>query len=223
MRSTSLPLLLLPWLFASSVAPAQTKPKAKDVVEVTAREWEHESSDLVVDPKFNFGSLKNGMRYVWVNNRNPPKQIFLRLHVDIGSLVEDETELGMAHFVEHMAFNGTTRFKAGTLVETFNKQGIKFGYDVNAHTSVEETVYELDLPDTEPERMKLAFQWMRDVACGLKMDDKEVQSEKGVIDSEERDRDVPGFRLYVEQLTKLGDGLREAKRLPIGIKAVRQS
>ena len=94
MRSTSLPLLLLPCLFASSVAPAQTKPKPKDVVEVTPREWEHESSDLVVDPKFNFGSLKNGMRFVWVNNRNPPKQIFMRLHVDIGSLVQLQRKPG---------------------------------------------------------------------------------------------------------------------------------
>ena len=209
-----------------SFAPAQTKPKpkpkpAEEQVEIEPKEWEHDDSDLAPDPKFNFGALKNGMRYVWVNSRNPPKQLFLRLHVDIGSLVEDETELGMAHFVEHMAFNGTTKFKAGTLVETFNKQGIKFGSDVNAHTSMEETVYELDLPDDEPARLKIAFQWMRDVACGLKMDDKEVQAEKGVIDSEQRDRDSPGFRLFVDQMRKIGDGLRLTERLPIGLKEVR--
>ncbi len=216
-------LCVLPLLAGSLFPAAQTKPKpaAAAAIEVEPREWEHEDSDLPVDPKFNFGALKNGMRYVWVKSHNPPKQIFLRLHVDIGSLVEDDTEQGMAHFVEHMAFNGTTKFKAGTLVETFNKQGIKFGSDVNAHTGMDETVYELDLPDTEPARLKIAFQWMRDVASGLKMDDKEVQAEKGVIDSEQRDRDSPGFRLFVERMTKLGDGLRLTQRLPIGIKDVR--
>ncbi|MSR47210.1 MAG: insulinase family protein [Planctomycetes bacterium] len=206
---------------AAAPIPAQSKSKAAEVVEVEPRDWEHDRSDLPPDPNFNFGALKNGMRYAWINNRNPPKQIFLRLHVDIGSLVESDAEQGMAHFVEHMAFNGTTRFKADSLVATFNKMGIKFGSDVNAHTSFEETVYELDLPDSEPERLKLGMQWMRDVASGLKMEEKEVQKEKGVIDSEQISRDVPGFRAFVDQIGKIADGTLYAKRLPIGVKDVR--
>jgi zinc protease len=202
-------------------APQGKSKPAAEVIEVEPREWEHERSDLAPDDRFNFGALKNGMRYVWFSHRTPPKQLFLRLHVNIGSLVESDTELGMAHFVEHMAFNGTAKFKAGSLVAIFQKEGIKFGYDVNAHTSFEETVYELDLPDAEPKRFDLGMQWMRDIACGLKMDEKEVQAEKGVIDSEQISRDVPGFRAFVDQLAKLSDGMIYGKRLPIGTKEVR--
>ena len=218
MRSTLLIFTLLPLM--SQPAATQAKPKA-EVVAVEPRDWEHDKSDLSPDPKFNFGSLKNGMRYAWAEAKNPPKQILLRLHVDIGSLVESDTELGMAHFVEHMAFNGTAKFKAGALVETFQKQGIKFGQDINAHTGFDETVYELDLPDGDPARLKVAMQWMRDIACGLKMDEKEVTAEKGVIDSEQRTRDNEGFRHFVDEMNKLGDGLLHVKRLPIGVQAVR--
>lgn len=229
MSSRPVRLTLCAAVFAAGVvgsAPAAATPQAKpkapvETVEIEPREWEHERSDLAPDEKFNFGALKNGMRYVWLSHRTPPKQIFLRLHVNIGSLVETDTELGMAHFVEHMAFNGTTKFKAGSLVAIFQKEGIKFGYDVNAHTSFEETVYELDLPDAESKRLDLGMQWMRDIACGLKMDEKEVQAEKGVIDSEQISRDVPGFRAFVDQLGKLSDGTIFGKRLPIGTKEVR--
>src|SRR5688572_9234602 len=215
----SLPSLSLIGLSMSALLALQTKPAAPKVVE--PRKWPHESSDLKPDPRFNFGALKNGMRYVWIDNPEPKKQIFLRLHVNIGSLVETDAEQGIAHFVEHMAFNGTTNFKAGTLVATFNQEGIKFGHDVNAHTSMEETVYELDLPDGDPERLKKSMLWMRDVACGLKMEEKEVQGEKGVIDSEERDRRSPGFDAYVGLLGKALDGTLPPKRLPIGVKEVR--
>jgi len=196
----------------SSKAPERT---------VEPRKWEHEISDLAPDPKITFGALKNGMRYAWVSNSEPKKQILLRLHVNVGSLVETDAELGMAHFVEHMAFNGTTNFKAGTLVATFNAQGIKFGHDVNAHTAMEETVYELDLPDVEPERLKKSMLWFRDVACGLKMEEKEVQAEKGVINAEQRDRDTAPFRGFVSLLEHVLDGTLVPKRLPIGVQEVR--
>ena len=77
-----------------------------------------------------------------------------------------------------MAFNGTKNFKAGSLVTTFQSEGIKFGHDVNAHTGMDETVYELDLPDASPERFATALKWMRDVADGLKFEQAEVNSEK---------------------------------------------
>jgi zinc protease len=212
---------LVPPSFVAIAALAAAQAKPAKVPDVEPRKWEHERSDLAPDPKISFGALKNGFRYAWINNTEPKKQIFLRLHVNIGSMVETEQELGIAHFVEHMAFNGTTNFKAGTLISTFNSQGIKFGHDVNAHTSMEETVYELDLPDGEPERLKKSFLWMRDVACGLKMEEKEIQAEKGVIDSEQRDRDSPGFRAFVGMLQGVLDGTLPPKRLPIGVQEVR--
>jgi len=218
MRATQ---AIVPWLALSAAAFAQTKPAKPPERTVEPRKWEHETSDLAPDPKMNFGALKNGFRYAWVNSGNPKKELYLRLHVNVGSLVETEQELGMAHFVEHMAFNGTANFKAGSLVESFNKQGIKFGSDINAHTSMEETVYDLDLPDAEPERLKKSLLWFRDIACGLKMEEKEVQAEKGVIDSEQRDRDSAGFRNFVSLLANVLDGTLTPKRLPIGIQSVR--
>jgi len=195
-----------------SKAPART---------ADARKWEHDTSDLKPDPRFTFGALKNGFRWVWFKNDEPKKKVFLRLHVNVGSLVESETELGIAHFIEHMAFNGTKNFKAGSLVTTFQSEGIKFGHDVNAHTGMDETVYELDLPDASPERFATALKWMRDVADGLKFEQAEVNSEKGVVDAEQRDRDGEGYRNLVDFLSKILDGTLKPKRLPIGIKAVR--
>ncbi len=225
-RLTVLPVVLAAVAVGAGTDAVTAAPQGKgkapaEVVEIEPREWEHERSDLVPDERFNFGALKNGMRYVWFSHRTPPKEIYLRLHVNIGSLVETESELGIAHFVEHMAFNGTTKFKAGSLVAIFQGQGIKFGAGVNAHTSFEETVYTLDLPDGEPKRLEMGMQWMRDIACGLKMDEKEVQAEKGVIDSEQISRDVPGYRAFVDQIAKLSEGTIFAKRLPIGLKEVR--
>src|SRR5688572_31661407 len=81
------------------------------------RPWEHESSDLPVDPRFRFGHLENGLRWAWARNGEPKHRSYLRLHVDAGSLAEEDAERGMAHFLEHMAFNGSEHFAADTLVE----------------------------------------------------------------------------------------------------------
>jgi zinc protease len=188
----------------------------------SARPWEHESSDVPVDPRIHFAALDNGMRYAWTDqSKSEDHRVSLRLHVDVGSLVESDAEQGMAHFIEHMAFNGTRNFKANTLVETFNKEGIQFGHDVNAHTSTDETVYELDLPDASAERLKKAFTWFRDVADGLLLEEKEVQGEKGVINAEERDRNSVGLRIYQRIEAELAAGTLWPKRWPIGVKSVR--
>src|SRR5262245_60478962 len=187
-----------------------------------ARAWEHESSDVPVDPRIKFGALENGLRWAWTDqSKGEDKRVYLRLFVDVGSLVETDAEQGVAHFIEHMAFNGTKNFKAGTLVETFSKEGIKFGHDVNAHTGSEETVYELDLPDASSERLKSAFTWFGDVADGLLFEEKEVSAEKGVIDAEERDRNGAGLRLYKKMADALIAGTLWTKRLPIGVKSAR--
>jgi zinc protease len=213
---------LLAGVVVSSFALVQAKTtKPAVTVEPRKWEWEQDGADLKPDERFHFGACKNGLRYVWLENKTPPKEVMLRLHVDVGSLMENEQELGIAHFTEHMAFNGTTNFKAGTLVDTFQKQGVKFGHDVNASTGFDATTYELDLPDTDPARLKNALLWFRDIACGLKMEQSEVQAEKGVVDSEQRDRDSEGFRNFVEEMGQLLDGTLYPKRLPIGVKSVR--
>src|SRR6185436_498418 len=114
---------------------------------VTPRPWEHDTSDIRVDPRIHFGALDNGLRWAWARNGEPQKRCYLRLHVDVGSLAEEESERGMAHFLEHMAFNGSVQFPAGTLIEWFQKHGMAFGADTNASTNFSQTVYKLDLPN----------------------------------------------------------------------------
>jgi zinc protease len=192
------------------------------ILVASGRPWEHESSDVPVDPRIHFGALENGLRYAWTDpSKSEDHRVCLRLHVDVGSLVESDAEQGMAHFIEHMALNGTRNSKADTLVETFNREGIQFGRDVNAHTSTEETVYELDLPDASAERLKEAFTWFRDVADGLLLEEKEVQSEKGVLDAEERDRNTVGLRIHQRIEAELAAGTQWPIRGPIGVKSVR--
>ncbi len=207
-------------MVAASLA-AQTSPKKPAAYTADPRPWEHESSDLPADPRMHFGACANGLRYAWVQNNHPPKQVLLRLHVAIGSLAEKGDELGLAHFLEHMAFNGSKSFKAGTLVPTFQSQGIRFGSDVNAHTAFDETVYELDLPDAEPQRLEKALLWFRDVIDGLKLEPAEIDAEKGVIDAEQDSSDHPGQHAWHDRVRALLDGSRYPRRIIIGEKAVR--
>lgn len=186
-----------------------------------ARAWEHETSDVPVDDRIHFGSFDNGMRYAWANNPEPKDRAYMRLHVNAGSLAEEDDELGMAHFLEHMAFNGSENFPPGTLIEWFQEHGMNFGADTNAYTSFGETVYMLDLPESDAETLREGLQVMRDYAGGLLIEDEEVDAEKGVIDGEQRERDSAGFRMLIEQLDKMFGGTLVAERLPIGEEDVR--
>lgn len=183
--------------------------------------WDHAQSDIPVDPRIQFGALANGMRFVWVNNPKPEERVYLRMHVDAGSFAEGTTEQGLAHFLEHMAFNGSTNFEAGTLIEWFQKHGMSFGADTNAHTAFSETVYKLDLPHNDPETIADGLRVMRDFASEMLLAEEEVQAEKGVIDGEQRERDSAGFRNFLQILNRQYSGTRLPKRLPIGVKEVR--
>ncbi len=104
-------------------------------------------SDLRPEGKAVFGALENGLRYVIFPSKNPmPGRASMRLFVNAGSLMEEDDQQGMAHFLEHLAFNGSKNFPAGTMVEKFQRLGMGFGADTNAHTSFKETVYKLELP-----------------------------------------------------------------------------
>ncbi len=187
------------------------------------RPWEHESSDLPVDARLHFGHFENGLRWVWARNSEPKFRSYLRLHVDVGSLAEEDSERGMAHFLEHMAFNGSEHFAADTLVEWFQRHGMAFGADLNAHTGFSETVYKLDLPNSDEQTIDEGLLVLRDFAFGLGLSAEEIEKEKGVIDGEERERDSAGYRLFVRQLeTRLGE-TRVDDRLPVGVREVRQA
>src|SRR5256885_883576 len=104
-----------------------------------------------------YGQLDNGVKYIIRPNANPPGRVACYLHVKTGALNETDQQNGLAHFIEHMAFNGSAHFKPGTLVPLLSKLGMTFGADTNAHTNLRETVYKLTMPDTKPETIDTAL------------------------------------------------------------------
>jgi len=206
---------------ARQAAPAAAAPQAAP--QVAPRKWEHESSDLPVLPRVKFGALPSGLRYAWLDNPEPKQRVYLRLHVDAGSLAEEESELGMAHFLEHMVFNGSKNFPPGTLVEWLQKHGLGFGGDTNAMTDFSQTIYQLDLPTNDEAMVADGLKVMRDVVDGLLLEQKEIDAEKGVIDGEERERESAQFRATRKAIETLFDGTRVPARMPIGTKAARDA
>jgi zinc protease len=202
---------------ATPAAPTSSAPTAA----VPPRAWEHQTSDIPVDGRIKFGAFANGMRWAWASNPEPKERCYVRLHVNVGSLAEEESERGMAHFLEHMGFNGTKHFAPNTLVEWFQNHGMAFGADTNAHTAFSETVYKLDLPKSDAGTIREGLTVLRDFADGMLLSEEEVQAEKGVIDGEERERDSAGWRVLVRTLDVLFENTRIAERLPIGLKEIR--
>ena len=177
-------------------------------------------SDLAPDPAARFGTLPNGFRYVIRPNHEPKGRASLRLLVLAGSLHETDDQRGLAHFLEHMAFNGGTHFKPGTLVGFFQRMGMSFGGDTNASTSFDHTIYLLELPDTREATMAEGLTVFADDAGGLLLQADMVEKERGIILSEKRVRDSVGYRTFVAQFeTTLGDTLLP-KRIPIGVAEV---
>ncbi len=201
---------------ADSPAPAETG----SVPEASEQDWPHQQSDIPADPKAVFGKLANGMRYLIYPNAEPPGRVSLRLHIAAGSLMENDDQLGLAHFLEHMVFNGSKNFTPDELIPRMQRLGIAFGAHVNAYTSFDETVYMLDLPDLSEEMLKLGFTVMRDFGDGAKLDATEIDRERGVILAEKTSRDSVGYRLMEQQFSELLPDSRVSKRFPIGVEEV---
>jgi len=193
---------------------------AADLPPVGPRPWGHELSDIPPDPDAVFGHLANGFRYVILPNPEPPTRLSLRLHVAAGSLMEDEDQRGLAHFLEHMVFNGTRNHSAKELIPMMQRLGIAFGAHANAYTSFNETVYMLDLPDLSEATLQLAFTVMRDFGDGALLEPQEIDSERGVILSEKMSRDSVSMRIMEEQFKKLLPESRLTERFPIGTEEV---
>ena len=178
--------------------------------------WPHEHSDLAPDPAMQFGRLANGLRYLVMPNQKPPGRVSMHLLIQAGSLQESDTEQGLAHFLEHMAFDGSTHFPPGELVKYFQRIGMNFGPDANAHTSFQETVYDILLPSGDEEHFREGLKVMRDFAEGALLLPAEIDKERGVIQAERRSRDSAGYRTYVASLEFQYPGLLITRRLPIG-------
>jgi zinc protease len=169
-----------------------------------------------VDPLITVGTLPNGFLYYIRENRQPQARAELRLAVKAGSVLEDDDQRGLAHFVEHMAFNGTRNFP-GNAVGTFMQSlGVRFGAHVNAHTSFDETVYELQVPTDNPAVLDRSLLILEDFARNVSFDPGEIDKERGVILEEWRLGLGAGERIQNAQFPLLFKGSRYAERLPIG-------
>jgi len=190
--------------------------RTTDKTEISLAKWPHEGSDLSPDPALLFGILPNGFRYVLLKNTEPKNRVEMHLDVLAGSLNETDQEQGLAHFLEHLLFCGSTHFKPGELIKYFQSIGMKFGADVNAHTGFNETVYDIILPDGSKDDLEKGLLVIKDYAEGALLLESEVQREMGVILAEKRTRDSASYRTYVKSLKfELPDSMI-SERFPIG-------
>jgi zinc protease len=192
----------------SAAGAAQSRGTQSDSFALTAR--------LPVDAKVKIGTLPNGLRYYIRRNERPEKRAELRLVVNTGSILEKDTERGYAHFVEHTAFNGTRNFAKNDLVKYLQSIGVRFGADLNAYTSFDETVYILPVPTDTPRIVDQAFTILEDWAHGQIFDSAEVVSERGVVREEWRGSKGADERMLNQFLPIALKGSRYAERLPIG-------
>ncbi len=175
---------------------------------------------LPVDPQVVKDTLKNGLTYYIRQNAQPQKRAELRLVVNAGSVLETDEQQGLAHFCEHMAFNGTRHFPKHKLVDYLELVGMKFGPEINAYTGFDETVYMLQVPTDKPEIIETAFQILLDWAGAISFEDQEIEKEREVIIEEWRMGRGAEARLRDQQFPILFQGSKYANRLPIGQKAV---
>lgn len=182
--------------------------------------WPHEVSDLPVDTAVSYGRLPNGFGYVLMKNTEPKDRVSMHLVVLAGSLHESDDQLGVAHFLEHMQFNGSRHFKPGELVRFFQSIGMAFGPDANARTGFDKTVYDVVLPDGSPKRLAEGLLVLRDYADGALLLNSEIDRERGIILAEMRSRDSVDYRTFVTVLEFEFPEARLSRRLPIGTESV---
>jgi zinc protease len=201
--------------FLAFLLAALVWPAASSAQQPTAETFNLQDV-IPFDAAVRRGTLPNGLTYFIRQNARPANRVALRLAVKAGSLFEDDDQLGLAHLVEHMAFNGSAHFKPGELVSYFERTGARLGPHVNAYTSFDETVYMLELPTDNAEIVSRGFSALADFAGGLTLDPEQIDKERGVVIEEWRGRLGAGSRIRDKQLPLLFYESRYAERLPIG-------
>ena len=181
------------------------------------------AAPLPLDLAIRTGTLPNGITFFIRHNSLPNDRVMLRLAVRAGSIDEDDDQRGLAHVLEHMAFNGTAHFKPGELVSYLESIGAQFGAHVNAYTSFDETVYMLDVPTEKAGVLERGFEALSDFAGGLTLDPVEIDRERGVVIEEWRGRLGAGTRMQEPQLKALFGASRYINRLPIGTPEILKS
>ncbi|MGH7443311.1 MAG: M16 family metallopeptidase, partial [Longimicrobiales bacterium] len=205
MRRCSLPFLALALVSALVVAPRAVAAQQSELL-----------APLPVDSAVRTGTLDNGMHYYVRENHRPQERAELRLVVDAGSVLENDAQRGLAHFVEHMAFNGTANFEKQAIVDYLESIGMRFGADLNAYTSFDETVYMLTVPTDSAAYLEQGFRILGDWAHAVSFDTTEVRKERGVVIEEWRLGQGAGERIRAQIFPVLFGGSRYAERLPIG-------
>lgn len=203
----------------SAAAPTPTPEVTPEV----AGAWGFDASDVPPDPDVRFGVLANGMRYALRHNDTPQETAVVRFAIEVGSTSEDEDQLGVAHFIEHMAFNGSTHVPEGEMVKILERYGLAFGADTNASTSYGRTIYQLDLPNVKEELVDTALFLMRETASEISFDPGAIDRERGVILSELRDRTNYAQRNSESLFAFAVPDTRIASRSPIGTREVIES
>ncbi len=178
------------------------------------------SQPIPYDPDVRIGKLPNGLTYYIRRNAKPEKKVELRLAVKAGSILEREDQRGLAHFVEHMAFNGTTNFAKNELVSYLQSIGVRFGGDLNAYTSFDETVYILPIPTEKKELVDKGLLVLSDWASGITFDQAEIDKERGIVLEERRMGRGANQRMQDKFFPKLLEGSQYAVRMPIGTEDV---
>jgi len=178
--------------------------------------WPHDRSDISPDREVEFGRLDNGLRYIIRQNQTPRDRVSLHLYVSVGSLFENDEEQGIAHYLEHMLFNGTRHFPPGEMVKYFQRIGMQFGGDANAHTGFDQTVYDVVLPKGDQKSLSEGLLVLRDYADGALLLPEETERERNVILAEKRSRDSAAFRTLKAALRFELPGLKIGNRFPIG-------
>ena len=193
MRFSFLSLLIIfSALIASSCAP---KDKSPDTIlfDPAVHVWPHDISDVPRDMDVRYGVLDNGMRYALQANRRPEQEAVVRLTFRAGAKHESDDMLGGAHFLEHMAFNGTENVPEGEMVKSLERMGLSFGADTNASTTYSRTDYRLNLPEVDDETVDYALFLLRELSDKMLIEDAAVDRERGVVKAEEARRHGPQY------------------------------
>jgi zinc protease len=201
MKKFRLLFILVFWGFVFSVSSAQILDPGKPIP---------------ADPGITIGKLDNGITYYIKLNKKPEKRIELRLAVNAGSICETDGQQGLAHFCEHMCFNGTKNFPSNKIISMLEEMGVKFGAELNASTSFDQTVYMLKVPTDSIEWINRGFQVLEDWAHQVSMEDVEIDKERGVITEEWRLGLGAEDRMQAKYIPVILKGSRYAERLPIG-------
>jgi len=214
MRVSGLVLLLVTGLLSGA---AQAQPQGTASREAPDHlSWPQEHSDLRPDPRVRFGVLPNGMRYAIMKNSQPAGAASVFLRIAAGSMQEADDEQGLAHLLEHMAFQGSRNVSQGEMVRSLQRLGLSFGGDTNAQTGDESTLYTLNPTVSDPRAVERCLYLLREIADRLTLSQEAVNTERGVVLSEETASDTPAVRSWKSLQSLLYDGLRSVKRDPIG-------